>query len=155
MADGEDADTQLRTGGFELAVGGGGGSGRVLGSRQLARYYRQSYRPSDPRRSVAVASVLAQCATAWHALNGYLSYRMASYLVEAAFLDFTPQESHICALCASCHLPESLLELRLSPACKFFWPHSVAAGLLFTLIWPLQPARMCRASSTMGVVGRP
>ena len=64
VADGEDPDAQLRTGGFELAVGGGGSSGRVLGSRQLARYYRQSYRPSDSRRSVAIASVLAQCAIA-------------------------------------------------------------------------------------------
>ena len=71
MADTEEADSRLRTGGYELAVGGGesgggggggGGGGRVLGSRQLARYYRQSYRPADARRSVAVATVLAQCA---------------------------------------------------------------------------------------------
>jgi len=56
--------SQLRTGGYELAVGGGeaGGAGRVLGSRQLARYYRQSYRPADARRSVAVASLVDQCA---------------------------------------------------------------------------------------------
>ncbi|KAK9831427.1 hypothetical protein WJX81_003930 [Elliptochloris bilobata] len=63
MADGEEAGSRLRTGGYELAVGGGGsssGGGKVLGSRQLARYYRQSYRPADARRSVAVASVLAQ-----------------------------------------------------------------------------------------------
>lgn len=66
MADTEEAGSRLRTGGYELAVGGGedggGGGGRVLGSRQLARYYRQSYRPTDARRSVAVATVLAQCA---------------------------------------------------------------------------------------------
>ena len=67
MADTEEAGARLRTGGYELAVGGsgdggGGGSSRVLGSRQLARYYRQSYRPADARRSVAVATVLAQYA---------------------------------------------------------------------------------------------
>ena len=62
MADAEEPGSRLRTGGYELAVGGSedGGGGRVLGSRQLARYYRQSYRPPDSRRSVAVASVLAQ-----------------------------------------------------------------------------------------------
>jgi len=60
----EGEGSQLRTGGYELAVGGGeaGGAGRVLGSRQLARYYRQSYRPADARRSVAVASLVDQCA---------------------------------------------------------------------------------------------
>lgn len=69
MADTEEAGARLRTGGYELAVrgseDGGGGSGRVLGSRQLARYYRQSYRPADARRSVAVATVLAQYAPSY------------------------------------------------------------------------------------------
>ncbi len=71
VADTEEADSRLRTGGYELAVGGsedgggGGGGGRVLGSRQLARYYRQSYRPADARRSVAVATVLAQYAPSY------------------------------------------------------------------------------------------
>ena len=71
MADAEEAGARLRTGGYELAVGGsgdggGGGGSRVLGSRQLARYYRQSYRPADARRSVAVATVLAQYAPLHH-----------------------------------------------------------------------------------------
>lgn len=96
VADGEDTDAQLRTGGYELAVGGGGGSGRVLGSRQLARYYRQSYRPSDSRRSVAVASVLAQCAIAFIS-NGFRHIEA----VEAAILLL--QESQVCALHAACH----------------------------------------------------
>jgi hypothetical protein len=40
---------------------GDGGGGRVLGHRQFARYYRQKYRAGDPRNSVAINRVLAQC----------------------------------------------------------------------------------------------
>ena len=80
MADTEEAGSRLRTGGYELAVGGGedgggGGGGRVLGSRQLARYYRQSYRPTDARRSVAVATVLAQYALFHSTLFCVTSYQ--------------------------------------------------------------------------------
>ena len=47
------------TGGYELAVGGesGGGNGRILGSRDFARYYRQNHRPVDNRRSTHQAMV--------------------------------------------------------------------------------------------------
>ena len=41
---------------YELALP----SGAVLGSRHLARYYRQAVRPRDPRRSEAVRAALVE-----------------------------------------------------------------------------------------------
>lgn len=60
------SETELPTalGDYELVVGGEN-SGRVLGHRQFARYYRQKYRAGDPRQSVAINRVLAQCALAF------------------------------------------------------------------------------------------
>jgi pre-60S factor REI1 len=49
-------------GGWELAIpsqGPGGGS-KILGSRELARYYRQRPKPQDNRRSVIVNTIIAQ-----------------------------------------------------------------------------------------------
>ena len=48
-------------GGYELVVGGNahGDGGRALGHRQFARYYKQRYRPGDPRRSSTVSSIIA------------------------------------------------------------------------------------------------
>lgn len=84
MAAEEGEGSQLRTGGYELAVGGGegGGAGRVLGSRQLARYYRQSYRPADARRSVAVASLVDQCAPSKETLHDRCGERKARRLTQ-------------------------------------------------------------------------
>uniref|UniRef100_A0A061QV15 Pre-60S factor REI1 n=1 Tax=Tetraselmis sp. GSL018 TaxID=582737 RepID=A0A061QV15_9CHLO len=47
-------------GGYELAVVGGGGGVKVLGSREFMHLYRQRPRPSDPRRSVQVGALVAQ-----------------------------------------------------------------------------------------------
>lgn len=50
---------------YELALpgggahGGGGGNGRVLGSREFARYYRQRHRAGDTRSSALAAAVVA------------------------------------------------------------------------------------------------
>lgn len=41
-------------------AGGSGSGGRILGSREFARYYRQRPRLGDARESVQRASVLAQ-----------------------------------------------------------------------------------------------
>lgn len=51
--------------GWELAVPAGEGSaaaaaGKVLGSREMAKYYRQKPKPIDARRSVAAGLVVAQ-----------------------------------------------------------------------------------------------
>jgi pre-60S factor REI1 len=50
--------------GWELAVPAGDGSaaaaGKVLGSREMAKYYRQKPKPLDMRRSVAANLVVAQ-----------------------------------------------------------------------------------------------
>ena len=48
-------------GGYELVVGGDahGDGGRALGHRQFARYYKQRYRPGDPRRSSTCSSIIA------------------------------------------------------------------------------------------------
>ena len=48
-------------GGYELVVGGNaaGDGGKALGHRQFARYYKQKYKPGDPRRSSAVSNVIA------------------------------------------------------------------------------------------------
>jgi pre-60S factor REI1 len=51
-------------GGWELAIPGGGqgsgSSGKVLGSRDLARYYKQRPKPQETRRSVIVNTIIAQ-----------------------------------------------------------------------------------------------
>jgi len=39
---------------------------RVLGSREFALFYRQQHRAADPRRSVAINTVLAKYVTTWH-----------------------------------------------------------------------------------------
>ncbi|KAF6261751.1 hypothetical protein COO60DRAFT_735122 [Scenedesmus sp. NREL 46B-D3] len=50
--------------GWELAVpagqGGAAAAGKMLGSREMAKYYRQKPRPLDARRSVAANLVVAQ-----------------------------------------------------------------------------------------------
>lgn len=51
--------------GWELAVAGGAAGsgaarGKTLGSRELAKYYRQRPKPLDSRQSVAVNSIVAQ-----------------------------------------------------------------------------------------------
>lgn len=49
-------------GGWELAIpsqGPGGGS-KILGSRELARYYKQRPKPQDNRQSVIVNTIIAQ-----------------------------------------------------------------------------------------------
>jgi len=51
---GEEA-TAGATGGYELAVGDAGG--KILGSRDFARYYRQNHKPIDSRRSTHLATV--------------------------------------------------------------------------------------------------
>lgn len=64
MASSSDAEQPTAVGGYELVVGGDvdGTGGKVLGHRQFARYYRQKYRAGDPRHSIAINRVLAQCA---------------------------------------------------------------------------------------------
>lgn len=54
----------LGTGGFELVLSGAGekGQGKILGSREFARYYCQKHKPSDVRQSVAVNRVVAKYA---------------------------------------------------------------------------------------------
>lgn len=49
-----DSDAALAT--YELALP----SGALLGSRHLARYYKQAARPVDPRRSAAVRAALVE-----------------------------------------------------------------------------------------------
>lgn len=49
--------------GYELVVGGDGsvgGSGKIIGTRELARYYKQRPRPMDERQSVVVNTMLAR-----------------------------------------------------------------------------------------------
>lgn len=61
MVDSEEV-APTAVGGYELVVGGNaqGDGGKALGHRQFARYYKQKYRPGDPRRSSnAVSSVIA------------------------------------------------------------------------------------------------
>ena len=56
---GEGADSL----GYELEVLGdsdAGTSGKVLGSREFARYYKQHHKPMDTRKSVLVNKVVAQ-----------------------------------------------------------------------------------------------
>ena len=48
---------------YELEVTGdseAGTSGKVLGSREFARYYKQHHKPTDTRKSVLVNQVVAQ-----------------------------------------------------------------------------------------------
>jgi pre-60S factor REI1 len=48
-------------GGWELAVPSqGSAGGKILGSRELARYYKQRPKPQDNRRSVIVNTIIAQ-----------------------------------------------------------------------------------------------
>lgn len=52
-------------GGWELAIpaqssGSGGGGTKILGSRELARYYKQRPKPLDTRKSVIVNTIIAQ-----------------------------------------------------------------------------------------------
>lgn len=63
LAGSSGAELPTAVGGYELVVGGDGdgGGGKILGHRQFARYYRQKYRANDPRHSVAINRVLAQC----------------------------------------------------------------------------------------------
>ena len=42
---------------------------RVLGSREFALFYRQQHRAADPRRSVAINTVLAKCVAASHSIH--------------------------------------------------------------------------------------
>mmetsp|Transcript_11229 Transcript_11229/g.30624 ORF Transcript_11229/g.30624 Transcript_11229/m.30624 type:complete len:495 (-) Transcript_11229:426-1910(-) len=55
---------ELVSGGYELYLpsssGQGHGGGKIIGSRDLARYYRQNPRPVDERRSVQVNTMLAK-----------------------------------------------------------------------------------------------
>ena len=56
---GEGADSL----GYELEVLGDsetGSSGKILGSREFARYYKQHHKPADSRKSVLVNKVVAQ-----------------------------------------------------------------------------------------------
>ncbi len=56
---GEGADSL----GYELEVIGdaeAGTSGKVLGSREFARYYKQHHKPADMRTSVQVNTVIAK-----------------------------------------------------------------------------------------------
>lgn len=56
---GEGADSL----GYELEVLGdseAGSSGKILGSREFARYYKQHHKPTDTRKSVLVNKVVAQ-----------------------------------------------------------------------------------------------
>ncbi|KAK9828841.1 hypothetical protein WJX72_002352 [[Myrmecia] bisecta] len=51
----------LGTGGFELVLPGAEpGQGKILGSREFARYYRQRHRPAETRQSVAINKVLSK-----------------------------------------------------------------------------------------------
>lgn len=58
---GNEEGAPTAVGGYELVVGGNaaGDGGKALGHRQFARYYKQKYKPGDPRRSSAVSNVIA------------------------------------------------------------------------------------------------
>jgi pre-60S factor REI1 len=61
---GYSSSAALSAAGYELVVGGdsssGSGTTKVLGSRDLARYYKQRPRPEDTRQSVVINTVLAK-----------------------------------------------------------------------------------------------
>ena len=64
MVGGSDEPVEAVTNGYELAIPadeGSGAKGKVLGSREFARFYRQRPRLDDTRQSVAVNKVLARC----------------------------------------------------------------------------------------------
>jgi pre-60S factor REI1 len=46
--------------GYELLLDGGNGGGKVLGSREFSKYYKQRPRPLETRESVMVNTVLAK-----------------------------------------------------------------------------------------------
>lgn len=48
-------------GGLELVLPEGPSGRKVLGARQLARYYKQKYRPQETRPGVVVNTMLARC----------------------------------------------------------------------------------------------
>lgn len=63
MSDADAPATALGAGGYELVLHSdqqGAAAVKVLGSRDLAMYYRQRHRPGDARASVAAAAVVAQ-----------------------------------------------------------------------------------------------
>lgn len=63
MVGGSDEPVEAVTNGYELAIPaaeGSGSKGKVLGSREFARFYRQRPRLDDTRQSVAVNKVLAR-----------------------------------------------------------------------------------------------
>ena len=63
MVGGSDEPVEAVTNGYELAIPadeGSGSKGKVLGSREFARFYRQRPRLDDTRHSVAVNKVLAR-----------------------------------------------------------------------------------------------
>lgn len=47
--------------GLELVLPEGPSGRKVLGARQLAKYYKQKYRPQETRLGVAVNTMLARC----------------------------------------------------------------------------------------------
>ena len=57
--DGPEASTSGATGGYELAVAdtSSGGGGKILGSRDFARYYRQNHRPETRDRTTRLAEL--------------------------------------------------------------------------------------------------
>lgn len=63
MVGGSDEPVEAVTNGYELAIPAdesSGSKGKVLGSREFARFYRQRPRLDDTRQSVAVNKVLAR-----------------------------------------------------------------------------------------------
>lgn len=60
--DGLSLGSAAAAGGWELAIPSSstGSGSKVLGSRELARYYRQRPKPQDNRRSVVVNTIIAQ-----------------------------------------------------------------------------------------------
>jgi hypothetical protein len=47
-------------GGMELVLSEGPSGRKVLGARQLAKYYKQKYRPQETRQGVIVNTMLAR-----------------------------------------------------------------------------------------------
>ena len=63
MVGGSDEPVEAVTNGYELAIpadDGSGGKGKVLGSREFARFYKQRPRLDDTRPGVAANKVLAR-----------------------------------------------------------------------------------------------
>ena len=60
LADSSEPATSGATGGYELAVAGsegGGGAGKILGSRDFARYYKQNHRPESRNKQTHLAAL--------------------------------------------------------------------------------------------------